>query len=316
MHWPTWRLKKMQHDKMPPGVLSHQICACCQSAVVSCCCAGKVSFSRWILKIFFFFNTFSFVLWHQFNKKLYLYHFFRQFESLGRFVLRAYVLTQKKFHTKTSQQWINPQPARWLEQHRVWLWVWRSLVVSSLPILCPTRLVSFSSIHLWFVLHESASTVTMAAQCALTVFLIFFFSYLCLLSPLILVSRKDVSSMNWLRPRSRAARRRGRGRRKRKIWTNWRRKWIWWEFGLVCHPILSIFSTTTSPLLLFPTLFPFISPFLAPSSSSPPSFVAIHPFLSTVNLPLHLFILWEVSFQNKRSTDNAPANVIGHTHIH
>lgn len=206
----------------------------------------------------------------------------------------------KKFHTKTSQQWINLQPAHWVEQHRVWLWVWRSFVVSSLPILCPTRLVSFSSIHLWFVLHESVHCNN-DAQCALKVFLIFFFLYLSLLSPLILVSRKDVSSMNWLRPRSRAARRRGRGRRKRKIWTNWRRKWIWWEFGLVRHPIPSQpYSLSSLPSL--------------PPPPPPPllSFVAIHPFPSTVNL--HLFILWEVSFQNKRSADNAPANVIGHTH--
>lgn len=42
------------------------------------------------------------------------------------------------------------------------------------------------------------------------------------------ISRKDVSSMSWLRPRSRAARRKARGRRRRRIWMNWRRKWTWW----------------------------------------------------------------------------------------
>ena len=46
---------------------------------------------------------------------------------------------------------------------------------------------------------------------------------------LLRVSRKDVNSMSWLRPRSRAARRKRRGRRKRRTWTSWRRKWIWWE---------------------------------------------------------------------------------------
>lgn len=64
---------------------------------------------------------------------------------------------------------------------------------------------------------------------------------------LINVSRKDASSMSWLRPQSRAARRRRRGRRKRRTWTNWRRKWTWWVSG---HLSVSCFCKT-KPLFGF-----------------------------------------------------------------
>lgn len=79
---------------------------------------------------------------------------------------------------------------------------------------------------------------------------------------LMFVSRKDASSMSWLRPRSRAARRRGRGRRKRRIWTSWRRKWTWWVSQL---QELFLSLSTVSIVFLLPPLPP-CTPFYHPKN--------------------------------------------------
>lgn len=105
---------------------------------------------------------------------------------------------------------------------------------------------------------------------------VLFYYFLKLICPFPLsnVSRKDVSSMNWLQPRSKGARRRGRERKKKRIWMNWRRKWTWWVSELHLH--FSLCSLTSG------------------FSRSPASsiFQLDHPSLSIVSvLILHVSLL-------------------------